>query len=110
MLFRHFAFLEIVAKHFSHGIGLATVKHLVRRGATVYLGSRNEERGKAAVAEVEREFTTAVSGNDQPKPGKVIYQHCELSSPALAKASAEEFMQREERLDVLSKCNISPTF
>jgi len=82
---------------------LATVKHLVRRGATVYLGSRNEARGQAAVAEVERELAMAVSGNNQPTPGKVIYQNCELSSPSLAKASAEQFLQREGRLDVLSE-------
>ena len=82
---------------FSHGIGLETVKELAKHGATVYLGSRSEEKGLAAVASVEAQLA-----NDS-KAGKVIYHNCDLATPALAKESAERLAKKTERLDILSK-------
>ncbi|KAF8191249.1 hypothetical protein BJ912DRAFT_1058489 [Pholiota molesta] len=77
----------------NHGIGYATVKHLAARGAKVYLGARSAEKGRAAVAALERELADA--------PGAVVYHHCDLSTPAQAKDAAEKLMEREQRLDVL---------
>ena len=36
------------------------------------------------------------------QPGKVLFHHLELADPALAKKSAEEFLKKEDRLDILS--------
>ncbi|PPR08291.1 hypothetical protein CVT24_002449 [Panaeolus cyanescens] len=74
------------------GIGFETVRNLAIRGATVYLGSRSEENGKAAVARL-KELGIG--------PGKVVYVFCDLSTPTLATRSAEEFLDIEGRLDVL---------
>ena len=84
---------------FSHGIGYTTVKHLARRGAKVYLGSRNEAKGLAAVASIEAELAKP---SKNVTPGQVIYHHCELNTPREARESAEKFIERETRLDVLS--------
>lgn len=35
-------------------------------------------------------------------PGKVIYHHCDLSSPTQAREAAEKLAEKETRLDVLS--------
>ncbi|KAF8970393.1 hypothetical protein BDZ97DRAFT_1914695 [Flammula alnicola] len=74
------------------GIGYATAKYLARKGAKVYLGSRSEEKGKNAVAQLKEEGLAS---------GEVIYFHCDLATPALAKQSADGLLQQENRLDVL---------
>ncbi|KAF8965855.1 hypothetical protein BDZ97DRAFT_1810018 [Flammula alnicola] len=74
------------------GIGYATVKHLARTGAKVYLGARSEEKGKAAVAKLQQEGIGS---------GEVAWFSCDLGTPALAKKSAEDFLLLENRLDVL---------
>ncbi|KZS97413.1 NAD-binding protein [Sistotremastrum niveocremeum HHB9708] len=76
------------------GIGLYTILHLARRGATVYMGARNESKATGAIAQLE-------SPSLQIANGRVIYHHLDLSDPRLAKKSAEAFKARETRLDVL---------
>lgn len=91
----------------SHGIGYATVKHLTLRGATVYLAARNEEKAKEAITSLEEEVAGALKkprARTAPSPGKIIFHYCDLSTPAQAKESAEKFVERESRLDVLSTC------
>ncbi|KAF5318613.1 hypothetical protein D9619_010977 [Psilocybe cf. subviscida] len=88
----------------NHGIGLETVKQLAKHGATVYLGSRSEEKGLAAVASIEAHLA-----NDS-KAGKVFYHNCDLATPALAKQSAERLAEKVERLDILSKLFLFDSF
>lgn len=76
------------------------MKHLARRGANVYLGSRNEAKGLAAVASLEQELTKGATKS--LTPGKVIYHHCDLSSPTQAREAAEKLAELESRLDILS--------
>jgi NAD(P)-dependent dehydrogenase (short-subunit alcohol dehydrogenase family) len=90
--------------HNSHGIGYSTVKHLALRGATVYLGARNEKKALDAVKSLEEEVAAAhakIEGST-PSPGKIIYHYCDISTPAQAQESGENFIKRESRLDVLS--------
>ncbi|KJA26759.1 hypothetical protein HYPSUDRAFT_1029410 [Hypholoma sublateritium FD-334 SS-4] len=74
------------------GIGYATAKHLARKGAKVFVGSRSEERGKNAVTKLQEEGIGS---------GEVIYLHVDIGTPELAKKSAEGFLGKETRLDVL---------
>ncbi|KZT31947.1 NAD(P)-binding protein [Sistotremastrum suecicum HHB10207 ss-3] len=76
------------------GIGMYTILHLARRGATVYMGARNESKATGAIAQLEAEGLG-------PGNGRVVYHQLDLSDPRLAKKSAEEFMARETRLDAL---------
>lgn len=78
----------------STGIGYSTARHLARKGAKVYVGSRSEERGKNAVAKLQE---------DGVGSGEVIYLHVDIGTPELAKKSAEGFLEKEARLDVLGK-------
>ncbi|PPR08292.1 hypothetical protein CVT24_002450 [Panaeolus cyanescens] len=82
--------------HYSSGIGLATVRHFVRKGAKVYMASRNQSRATGAIAQLEAEGLFR-----EQSAGSVLYHHCELNDPKEVKRSAEEFLRRETRLDVL---------
>ncbi|KAF8956583.1 hypothetical protein BDZ97DRAFT_1603774, partial [Flammula alnicola] len=74
-------------------IGYGTVKYLVRKGAKVYLGARSEEKGKKAVREQLKEEGIGL--------GELIWLSCNLTTPTLAKESAETFLQQESGLDIL---------
>jgi len=91
----------------SHGIGYATVKHLALQGATVYLAARSEGKAKEAITSLEQEIAAALTKRGAPatpSPGRIIFHYCDLSTPDQAKDSAEKFIERESRLDVLSTC------
>ena len=62
----------------------------------MYLGSRTENKGKEAVEKLKGEGI----GNSN-----VVFLPCDLGSPASAKKTAEDFLQLENRLDVLGMFN-----
>ncbi|KDQ62505.1 hypothetical protein JAAARDRAFT_30410 [Jaapia argillacea MUCL 33604] len=76
------------------GIGYATVRHLARLGAKVYLAARSEEKAQTAIENLLAEGLS-------PGNGEVLWHHLDLSDPRAAKKSAEEFLSKETRLDVL---------
>ncbi|KDQ54348.1 hypothetical protein JAAARDRAFT_182313 [Jaapia argillacea MUCL 33604] len=78
------------------GIGFATVQHLARLGAKVYLAARNEGRATAAISRLQAEGLG-------PGNGEVLWLKLDLSDPRVAKQSAEDFMKSESRLDVLGE-------
>lgn len=80
----------------SAGIGYATVKHLARKGAKVYMAARNKVRAEEAIAKLKQEGLG-------PGNGEVIWLALDLADPRNAKTTAQDFMGKEERLDVLSK-------
>ncbi len=73
------------------GMGKETVIALADMGATVILGARNAERGKAALDEI-RDY--------QPK-GKVLLQLADLSVMSEVRKFANEFKQNFNKLHVL---------
>ncbi|KAH9853297.1 NAD-P-binding protein [Lenzites betulinus] len=76
------------------GIGFATIQYLARHGAKVYMAARNEERAKAAIERLQ------ASGLG-PGNGEIIWLKLNLSDPRDVVRAAEDFMQKEKRLDVL---------
>ncbi|KAF8170375.1 hypothetical protein BJ912DRAFT_861211 [Pholiota molesta] len=78
----------------SSGIGYASLQHLARMGAKVYMAVPDEDRTKQALERVERE-------GREPGLGEVLWHELDLKDPRDAKASAERFMEREQRLDIL---------
>ncbi|ROK28209.1 Dehydrogenase/reductase SDR family member 13 [Anabarilius grahami] len=73
------------------GIGRATAVDLARRGARVILACRNQTRGEAAAAVVQRE-----SGSKN-----VVYMQLDLASLKSVRSFAETFLKTERRLDIL---------
>jgi len=73
------------------GLGKATARALAELGATVHLVVRNEERGKAALAEI----AAAVPGAD------LHLELCDMSDLADVRRFAAELVAKVDRVDVL---------
>ena len=73
------------------GLGFSTVKALTTKGAHVLLAARNEEKGKAAIAKVERLVPHA----------KVELLQLDLASQRSIKAAADEVGKKFNKLDFL---------
>ncbi|KAF8173849.1 NAD-P-binding protein [Mycena galopus ATCC 62051] len=74
------------------GIGYATIQMLARKGAKVYMAARSEERALEAIKQLQSENI-----ND----GSVHWLKLELSDPRAAQRAANEFLEKETRLDLL---------
>lgn len=79
----------------SGGIGYATIQHLVRHGAKVYMAARDKAKADDAVRRLQDEGLA-------PGNGRVLWLSLDLGDPALARAAAEELLAKEDRLHVLS--------
>ena len=73
------------------GIGRASVELFARRGATVVMLGRGQERGAQAMKELQQKVPGA----------KLDFIDCDLSSQASIRQAAEHFKSRHQRLDVL---------
>jgi NAD(P)-dependent dehydrogenase (short-subunit alcohol dehydrogenase family) len=73
------------------GLGFETVKALASKGAHVLLAARNEEKGKAAVAEVQKLIPKA----------QVELLHLDLASQRSIRAAAAEVGNKFSQLDLL---------
>ena len=73
------------------GLGFETVKALAAKGAHVLLAARNEEKGKAAVAEIQKLVPNA----------QVELLHLDLASQRSVKVAAEEVGKKFSQLDFL---------
>ncbi|KAJ7819762.1 hypothetical protein B0H14DRAFT_2519960 [Mycena olivaceomarginata] len=74
------------------GIGYATIQMLACKGAKVYMAARSEEGALEAIKQLQSENI-----ND----GSVHWLKLELSDPRAAKRAAQEFLEKETRLDIL---------
>ena len=79
---------------YSAGVGFATVQHLAQRGARVYMGARSEVKAQAAIDRLKE------SGMGS---GEVHHLLLDLSDVNAAEASAKSFLEKEDRLDILSE-------
>lgn len=85
---------DIHMESYSSGVGFAAIQRLARHGAKVYMGARDEKKARAAIQRLHAEGLG-------PGNGEVVWLSLDLSDPRKVVAAAEEFMQGEERLDVL---------
>jgi NAD(P)-dependent dehydrogenase (short-subunit alcohol dehydrogenase family) len=84
----------IIVTGSSSGIGFASLQHLLRLGAKVYMAVPDQDQTKEALERVER-------GGREPGLGEVVWHELDLKDPRSAKASAQAFMEKESRLDIL---------
>ncbi|KAF8909345.1 NAD-P-binding protein [Gymnopilus junonius] len=74
------------------GVGYGTVQFLVRKGAKVYIAARNEQKALDAIKQLEKEGMAE---------GKLEWLKLDLSDPRIAKEAAQDFLEKETRLDIL---------
>ncbi|THV07505.1 NAD(P)-binding protein [Dendrothele bispora CBS 962.96] len=74
------------------GVGYATIQMLARKGAKVYMGARDQDRATEAITKLEEEGI-----ND----GSVHWLKLDLSDPRTAQSAGKEFLEKEQRLDIL---------
>ena len=79
----------------SGGIGYATIQHLVRHGAKVYMAARDKVKADDAIRRLQDEGLA-------PGNGQVSWLSLDLGNPALARAAAKELLAKEDRLHILS--------
>lgn len=73
------------------GIGYETARALARKGATVILACRNNQKGEAAILQILQEYPAA----------KVELIQLDLSDLASIRRFTDEFADRHKRLDIL---------
>ncbi|TMW65995.1 hypothetical protein Poli38472_003760 [Pythium oligandrum] len=77
------------------GVGYETALELVRKGAQVVLGCRNEGRGAEAVKKIQAEVA------DAPEAGSVAFIKLDMADLSTVKSFADEFRKTHNRLDLL---------
>lgn len=77
------------------GCGLELTKLLYQHNATVYVAGRSREKGDKSIATVKEEFPDS--------KGKLVFLQLDLADQSTIKQSAQEFMSKESRLDVLTQ-------
>lgn len=78
----------------SSGVGRELAGILFRAGGKVYIAARSEVNAKKAIDDIK-------SSSPAKDVGELEFLHLELDDLTTIKASAEEFMKKESRLDVL---------
>ncbi|KAI9742775.1 MAG: hypothetical protein M1818_003504 [Claussenomyces sp. TS43310] len=77
----------------SSGVGKELARILYSHDAKVYVAARSEEKATRAIDEIKAAFPES--------KGSLIYLHLDLDDLTTIKKSAEEFLAREDKLDVL---------
>lgn len=62
----------------------------------MYIAARNAEKAASCIQRI-------IDQGIGPGNGQAIFHHLDLEDPKTAKASAQEFMKIEDRLDVLGE-------
>ncbi|KAJ4345842.1 short-chain alcohol dehydrogenase [Didymosphaeria variabile] len=75
------------------GIGLQLAHILYGANATIYVAGRSQEKATRAIQEIQQAHPES--------KGKLHFLHVDLADLSTIKPAVEEFMKKEERLDVL---------
>lgn len=78
------------------GVGEQLVQILYGKGAKVYIAGRSESKANAAVQRIK------TIHKDTKDAGELVFLKLDLSDLASIKASADDFLAKESRLDVLT--------
>ncbi|PMD21370.1 NAD(P)-binding protein [Hyaloscypha hepaticicola] len=77
----------------SSGVGKELAQILYSHNAKVYLAARSEEKTNAAIESIKAAFPNS--------KGEAIYLHLDLDDLTTIKASADDFLSKEDKLNVL---------
>lgn len=87
---------KLVCMLHSGGIGYATIQHLARHGAKVYMAARDQVKAERAIQRMQAEGLA-------PGNGQVLWLPLDFSDPFLVRSAAEKLLSKEDRLHVLSE-------
>jgi len=76
------------------GIGLALAKILYQKNATIYIAGSDKEKFDKAMADLKKDIPSS--------KGSIEFLKLDLADQSTIKASADEFLKKESRLDVLT--------
>ena len=82
-------------QYYSSGLGLETCRELLAHGATVYMLIRTPARAENVIKQLETDVHD-IAGKERVK-----YIQVDFSNSGEVKKAGEEFMKREQRLDIL---------
>lgn len=77
----------------SGGLGKQLASILYQHNAKVYVAARSAARAEQAIAEIKQQHPLS--------SGQLIYLHLDLADLTTIRKSAEEFLSKESRLDIL---------
>ena len=83
------------------GCGKELSKILYSKNGTVYVAGRSKEKADAAIDEIKQAYPSS--------DGRVEFLKVDLADLASVKASADEFLKKEQRLDVLTNVSLPHT-
>jgi retinol dehydrogenase-12 len=92
-LFSQLAEQVFIVTGSSSGVGKELAQILYAHDAKVYVAARSKERAGQVMEEIRANFPAS--------KGELVYLHLDLEDLSTIKASAEEFLGKEDRLDVL---------
>ncbi|KAI9672897.1 MAG: hypothetical protein M1829_004447 [Trizodia sp. TS-e1964] len=75
------------------GVGLELVKLLYPKNPTIYIAARHQQKAEEAIAAVKAAFPES--------KGEIHFLHLDLDDLTTIKQSADKFLEKETRLDVL---------
>lgn len=87
------AFQVFIVTGSSAGVGKELAQILYSHNAKVYVAARSEERATKAIESIKTAFPES--------KGELIYLHLDLDDLTTIKKSADEFLSKETKLDVL---------
>lgn len=79
----------------SRGMGYHIVQQLANHGAKVYMAARSEASAKQAISRIEA-AKPELQGKKQ-----VVYLHLDLSTLKSAQDAANEYLQLEQKIDII---------
>jgi len=87
--------LELVRRtDISIGVGKELCKILYQHNGTVYVAGRSQSKADSAIEEIKQAHPNS--------DGRLEFLHVDLADLPTIKKSVEDFMNREQRLDVLT--------
>ncbi|POV97761.1 hypothetical protein PSHT_14382 [Puccinia striiformis] len=85
------------------GLGYITCLELARKNAKVYMASRNKSKAEEAIIKIKEELTKSKKEGEGESDREPFIEFLEfdLSKLSSGKSTAEEFLKKENRLDML---------
>ncbi|WWC89169.1 uncharacterized protein L201_004087 [Kwoniella dendrophila CBS 6074] len=91
------------------GTGYSTALSLYNAGAKVYIACRNQQKAKEAIKNIQNNNIMTLDGSFKPNPGKnsniktgtIEFIKLDLTDLASVDECAQEFLKKEQKLDVL---------